>query len=74
MAYQLLHLESGKYYESQNVRFNEKLVYGDKYGPNLIILWPEEEYLDPEEEQRWFSDPVGEEEKEDCAQEDGEKP
>ena len=26
-------------YETRNVRFNEKLVYGDRYNKNIISYW-----------------------------------
>lgn len=56
-AYQLLHLELGKFYESRNIKFNKKLVYGDRFGPNSIRHWPEEEQrLSQKEEGRWFSE------------------
>ena len=35
-GFQFLKPEEGKYYESRNARFNERLVYGDIYGKNSI--------------------------------------
>ena len=48
--------EEGKFYESRNVRFNEKLVYGDVYGDlygtNDVLNYPNmEEKLNKDE---WF--------------------
>jgi len=44
--------EDGKLYESRNVRFNEKLVYGDKYGKTSVKDW----LMDFEEinKEKWF--------------------
>lgn len=41
-AYQILQPERGNILESQNVCFNEKLVYGDKFGPGAIKNWPKD--------------------------------
>lgn len=37
--------ESDKFFKSQNVRFNEKMVYGDKYEKDSIRGWPGSERL-----------------------------
>ena len=51
-GYQFLKPEENKYYESRDVRFNEKLVYGDKYNKNSIKDMPEfTEIIDKE---KWF--------------------
>ena len=52
-GYVFLKPEEGKYYESRNVRFNEKLVYGDLYGKNDVLNFPNmEEELNKNE---WFA-------------------
>lgn len=51
-GFQLLKPENGKYYESRDVRFNEKAVYGDKYGKEGIRDWPE--VLEKIDKEKWF--------------------
>ena len=52
MGYLFLKPEKGKIYESRNVRFIEKLVYGDIYGKNNILNFPKmEETLNKDD---WF--------------------
>ena len=51
-GYLFLKPEEGKYYESTNVKFNEKLVYGDLYGKNDILDFPNmEKQIDTD---KWF--------------------
>lgn len=51
-GYQLLMPEEGKFYESRDVRFNEKLVYGHLYGKDKIKDWPK--VTEPITEEEWF--------------------
>ena len=51
-GYQFLKPEENKYYESRDVRFNEKLVYGDKYCKTGIKDWPSS--VKPVERDNWF--------------------
>lgn len=51
-GYQFLKPEEGKYYESRDVKFNEKLVYKDKNGKDVVKNWP----IDPVviDTKKWF--------------------
>lgn len=51
-GYQFLKPEEGTFYESRDVRFNEKLVYGDKYGKDSIKNWPKNDTVIDKE--KWF--------------------
>ncbi|XP_043475029.1 uncharacterized protein LOC122506779 [Leptopilina heterotoma] len=51
-GYIFLNPESGKFFKSRNVRFNEKMVYGDKYGSESIRNWPDKEIERSKNE--WF--------------------
>lgn len=51
-GYIFLNPESGKFFESRNVRFNEKMVYGDKYKNESIKDWPDTETVQSKNE--WF--------------------
>lgn len=44
--------EERKYYESRDVRFNERLVYGDKYGKDSIKDWPKD--TEAINKEKWF--------------------
>lgn len=51
-GYQFLRPEEGKFYESREVKFNEKVVYGDKFSKNAIKDFP---VLDNEiNKEKWF--------------------
>lgn len=39
-GYIFLNPETGKLFESRNVRFNEKYVYGDRFKLDSIAHWP----------------------------------
>lgn len=38
-GYVSLNPESGKFFESRNVRFNKKIVYGNRYQEDSIRYW-----------------------------------
>ena len=50
MGYLFLQPETGKFFKSRNVRFSEKLVYGDRYKKDTIQFWSlPSEIVDPKE-------------------------
>ena len=51
-GYLFLKPEEGKYYESPDVHFNVKQVFGDKYNKNCIIDWSNS--LVPISKDEWF--------------------
>ena len=54
--------EDGKFYESRDAVFNERLVYGDKYNKDSIKNWQNDvETIDKE---KWFSEFEKEDEEE----------
>ena len=51
-GYLFLKPEEGRYYENQDVRFNEKIVFGDKYNKRSIK--DRANPLDNQDPQTWF--------------------
>ena len=51
-GYVLLRPENGKLYESRNVRFNEKQVYGDRYSKDSIKNW--NNHIEEIDKDTWF--------------------
>lgn len=52
VGYQFLRPKNGRYYKSRHARFNEKLVYGDRYNKSSIKDFPQEsEEID---KNKWF--------------------